>query len=1036
MIFLVILVLGIAALFNITLEVSPNVEYPRLSISASWGGVSSEAVEAFLTSPMEAALSTVKGVKKISSTSYEGRCNINLEFHPSTDMDFARIEINEKLGALKTELPYGISRPRISPYIPKDFMELQGFLTYTLAANLSSNEIRKFAKENLVAPLMAIKGVSDVEVSGGNEREITITIDYDKTKVFNISNQEISSAIDGAEEILAAGNIERKSGRISVLVNNKIDAAAFLNYQPIKYLKDGTVIRLKDIGKIIDDFSERTSYYRINGEEAVFLRISKEPGANTVETADKVFAKLNELSKSFPADFQLRKEVDKSEDIRNELGELFSSAGYSLVMILLLLLIIFKRLNYSLIITASIAFSILASLLLFYLFNLSLNIITLASLVLGFGLIVDNSIVVIDYLDRHYSGRGVMRLAIYLKDIWFPVFASTLTTVAVFIPLLFLTGELKLYFEQFALAIVFSIGASLFVSFTVVPLFFYKFGYKHLSRQKGKNISLLQKIYLSATRQIVKRKKLSIAFLILLIGFPVWLLPAHIDAPVLGKVYNSIFDSDFYQEKKKYFNYALGGSLNLFFNYIPKGEVFSYGTADYIIVRLELPNGNKIERINNLTKSFEKEILAYKNKIGIVTANIINEENSYINVEFSKEQSGGVFPYLLKNYLTAFAVQLGGLNVSVFGYGPGFSSGGYSSSSFNVAVYGFNYKKVKEIAEEFREVITVNPRIDNVDIDRSSRYGFSKDSYEVIGKIKRENLAMYNIKPGEIFARIAQSSRGNISYNKFRIGNDEVPYNIKYTNYKEIQLNEIEEMEVKNSSEESVKIKDLINFSQSKVLTSINRENRQYVRYITFDYKGPYQYGREFINASIKQVSAPEGYEIKTDNYFFFMNQEEELEVWNILIFSAILIFMITASLFESFKKPFLIITAIPFAIIGVIFLFYFEELNLDRGAYAGLLLLIGISVNNSIVLVDYLSKNIIEGSIEEIIKLSFLRVRPIITTTLTTLAALLPIILFGENSFWKSLSYSVFGGLTFSAFFTIAFLPMLFHIFNNKLKF
>lgn len=1038
--FFIVVVLGIASMFNIPLELSPEVEYPKLSVSASWYGVSPEAVEAFLTSPLEASLATVKGVQKISSKSSEGQSYINIEFHPSTDMDFARVEINEKLGMLKNELPYGVSRPRISAYVPKDFRELQGFLTFTLAAEKSANEIRKYALENLVTPLMSINGVSGVEVRGGNEREINIIIDYDKVRLFGISNEIITAAVNNAEKILSAGTINIKDKRESVQIKNEVSVAEILNYQPIQRLKDGTVVRLKDIGNVFDDFKERTSYYRINGQEAVFLEIDKEPGAKTIETADKVFSKLDELSKNFPTGFTLNKELDRSEDTRKELNGLFSNAVYSLIIIITLLIFIFRKLSYSLIIVISIIFSLLSALLLFYLFNLSLNIITIASLVLGFGLMVDNSVVVIDYIDRHYRGRGIKYLTIYVKEIFSPVFASTFTTVAVFIPLLFLTGELKLYFEQFALAIVFSIIASLFVSFAVVPLLFLKFGFQPteggLESRKSPNPAFY-KLYEFVQYRIFKFKKLSIALLLLVIGIPVWLLPNRIETPIVGNVYNIIFDSDFYNEHKKYVNYALGGALNLFFNHIQKGEIFSYGSTDYIVVRLKLPNGNRIERINDLTKKFEQEILAYRENFANLTANVLNEENAYLRIEFTKAQSGTAFPYMLKNYLTAYAVQLGGLNVSIFGYGPGFSSGGYLSYSFIVKVSGFNFNKVRELAEEFRNIISTNPRIDNVDIDRALRYGFDEDTYEIVGNLKRNQLEGFDINANAIIDAISKNARGNISYNRFRIGNEEVLYNIKHSNYQQMQLKDMEEMLISNFEKlprKAGKVKNLIDFNQRKVLSNINREDRQYVRYISYDYKGPYQYGREFLESSIKQLKIPEGYEIKSSfDFGFWMREEDEIEIWKILIISALLILMITASLFESFKKPILIILAIPFSIIGVIFLFHFENLSLDRGAYAGMLLLIGISVNNSIVLVDYLSKNLKKNNIDDIIKLSFIRVRPILTTTLTTIAALLPIILLGEESFWKSLSYSVLGGLSLSTIFTILFIPSIFYLITQR---
>ncbi|MFZ2323355.1 MAG: efflux RND transporter permease subunit [Ignavibacteriaceae bacterium] len=1052
MVFFSVFIIGMVSFFNIPIELLPHTEYPRLSVSATWNGVSPEAVEAYLTSPLEAVLASVKGVKKISSQSSEGNTYIDLEFHPNTNIEFARLEINEKLGAIIDELPYGVSMPRLSSYVPKEFRDLQGFLTYTLTADLSANEIRKYASDYLKTPLLSINGVSDVVVRGGNEREILITIDYKKAKSLFITNKDISAGLNNAEQIVSAGTIRKKDSQLLVKIDNEINTVEVLLNQPIKTIGN-TVIRLKDIGTVTDDFSEQKSFFRINGREAVFLEISKEQGKNTIKVADDVYKKLEELKATFPPGFNLVKEIDMSLNIRGEINELFKNAGYSLIIILLVLAVFFRRIIYSLIVISSIIFSLLSAFIFFYLFDLPLNILTIASLILGFGLMVDNSIVVIDYLDKHVAVEDLKRLSVHTKNIFFPVFASTLTTIAVFIPLVFLTGELKLYFEQFALSIVITLSSSLVVSFTIVPMLFAKFGFKHNGKVKGyfkrtkekdkqglnqeklkPIIKPLESFFTIILQKIFKWKKTSLVFLILTIGLPVWLLPARIETPVVSEVYNSVFDSELFSAAKKYFNYALGGSINLFFNHIQKGEVFSYGDTDYLIVSLRLPNGNRIERINNLTKDFEKEVLAYKQNIENITTNVFDEENSIIRINFSPEQTGSAFPYILKNYLTAYAVRLGGLEVSVYGYGPGFySGGGNSSSSFIVEIAGFNFNKLKGLAKQFKELVSRNPRVDNIDIDRSY-YNFNNDeTYEISAVINREVLARNYISVTALFDEIANSTTGNLGYNKFRIGKEEVFYSIKYSNYKNIQQEELENLIINSSGKDYLKIKDIVKFEESKVLSSINRENQQYVRNISFDYKGPYQYGNEFVKSSIAQINLPAGYAIKQREFSFLFGKDEQIEVWSILAVSLLLIFIITSGLFESLKKPFLVILAVPFALIGTIILFYFGDYNLDRGAYAGLLLLVGLSVNNSIILVDYLAKNYHSTGLDQIIKLSYNRVRPIFTTTFTTIAAMVPLMLSSEQSFWKSLSLSVTGGLLFSSIFVLVFIPIFFYLINKK---
>ncbi|MBM3713299.1 MAG: efflux RND transporter permease subunit, partial [Actinobacteria bacterium] len=525
-------------------------------------------------------------------------------------------------------------------------------------------------------------------------------------------------------------------------------------------------------------------------------------------------------------------------------------------------------------------------------------------------------------------------------------------------------------------------------------------------------------------------------FLVLVIGLPVWEIPSRIEKETFwAEVYNSVFDSETYQEIKPYVNYALGGGLNLFFNHVSRGEMWRYGEETYLSIRLELPNGNKIARINKLSSDLEKEILSYKKNIKVLVANVIDEESAYLKVEFTPEQANTAFPFLLKNYVTAYATRLGGVDSYVYGFGPGFSNaGGGSSSMFNVTVKGFNYEHVKELAEKFRDKIKRNPRVDNVDIDRSMFY-WNSDTYEIVARIDRDKLNAYNISVDQLFSIVAKNSGGNLGYQRFRINNDEVDYRVKFSNYDEVQLNDLENMVVNESKNENLKIRDLLKFEERKVLSAINREDQQYVRNISFEFKGPYKYGSKYLETSITLMLVPEGYSIKPAEFTFAFGEEEEFDLLIVFGVSILVIFMISAALFESFKKPLIILTSIPFALVGSVFLFWFGDYNIERGAYAGMLLLIGLSVSNSIVLINYLSENVKTFTSYEVIALSTTRLRAILTTTITTFTALIPFIINDDSTFWKNLSLSIIGGIIVSALYVILFLPMIFKIFSLRKK-
>ena len=299
--------------------------------------------------------------------------------------------------------------------------------------------------------------------------------------------------------------------------------------------------------------------------------------------------------------------------------------------------------------------------------------------------------------------------------------------------------------------------------------------------------------------------------------------------------------------------------------------------------------------------------------------------------------------------------------------------------------------------------------------------------------LKGSKGQQYNIGIDELLHTIASNTKGNLSLNRFYLDDEEVKYSIKFKDFREVQLKEIENLIVKNNLGNSFKVNEIIQFDQEKVLSSIHRENQQYIRNISFDYKGPYKYGNKFIESSLEKINVQEGFTIEQREFRFRFGEKEEIDIWMILIMSIVLTFMITASLFESITKPGYILLAVPFAIIGAIFLFFVLDLTLDRGAYAGLLLLIGLSVNNSIMLVDFITKKRKHLNETELINASYSRLRPIFTTTLTTAGALIPLLFASEVTFWSSLSYSVLGGILVSSVLTIVYVPFFYRVLSIR---
>ena len=610
------------------------------------------------------------------------------------------------------------------------------FFSFSISAPVNSGTIKKYAEDFLRNKLLGIPGVADVNIYGGTEREIKIEMDYLKISNLGITSEEIINSVSNTTGKNLIGYVPENGKNMIINIKGSINAVDLLENQTVKALNNGTIIKLRDVATVVEVFNNARSFYRINGKETISVVIAKESGTNTIQVADKIIEKIQQLEKHLPAGYSISIVTDRSKQIKNEINNLFEGALFSIIIIALITILIFRDFRYSVIIFLSMLFSVLFSLALFYLFNISLNILTISAFILGFGFIVDNSIVVLDYMNKKYTGRGIKNLAVILKDIFPPVFAGTLTTVAVFFPLLFFSGEFILYFKQLILGISFTLSSSLIVSFTVVPASYImiikpKFEPDIISHSK------LYSAYHVLLTKITLRPKITLILILFLIGIPIWLLPSKIETPFLRNVYNPIFGSQTYKVIKPYMNYIFGGCTNLFINHLNRINYWQEPQQTSISIRLSLPNGNKIERINGLTKEFEKDILEYQERLDNVVTRVFNEENASIVVNFPKMNSADVFPLMLQKFIIAKSSKLGGLDITVIGVGEFFSNFNSSTTGFQVGIKGYNYNKVRELAHELKQLLEANPHVENVDVDLSENY-FQKTLFEVNGYIDKE----------------------------------------------------------------------------------------------------------------------------------------------------------------------------------------------------------------------------------------------------------------------------------------------------------
>lgn len=1030
----VLLAGGLFGLTRLPIELSPSIEFPSLSIHTSWGSTSPETVEMFLTAQIEEIASTIQGVKKVSSRSREGRSVVDIEFEQATDMNFARLELYEKLSAFAETLPPGISPPTIERYVPEDFRELQGFLTFAVAGKQPASSIRKYAEERIAPALLSIKGIAKVEVHGGEEREIQIELEQDRVNALGLSVQGVAASLNALEYSASAGVVHQSNGRVTVSVQNRHAHIANILANPIHTTSNGRIVRLRDIGDVKDGVGELNSIYRVNGKPSVTLVIDKEPRINTIRVADDVFLKLQELAKQMPEGFEFITMTDKSEQMRGELDSLYREFIVSLLCIWIVLLLFLGNARAALIILSSIFFSLAGTFLVFWFFGLSLHLLTLAGLVFGFGRVVDDSIVVLDNIQRHTSSEGTSqgrtpeKIIHAVEQVRLPVIASTIATVGALVPIAFLPQDLKPYFLDFGIAVGASLLMSLLVSFALIPSI--ANGLSFSSPRTGKLVrlySLLSSVYIRVLKLSLRFRKTVLCLLILALGLPFWLLPNRIESEkTLAKVYNYVFENEFVASIRPYLNYGLGGTSHLFFSKVTQGEVWDWGNETYLILRVGFPQGTEIQRYDEVAAAIEREVRGQTRGVAKVTTQVVDDYAS-VRVDFDDSAAVTAIPYEMKNRLTVFAAQTGGATISIAGFGPGFSSGGESAPSFYVKVLGYNYNRVKEIAEQFKQKIERNPRIAEVDIDRS--FGRWSRSTELVAKVNRDAIALHHLTVVDVIRVIRSLTRGAVDWNAIALHNERVPYVVKASGYDSFSVADLQSSTIKNRNGELVALSDLFEIEERRVPSEITREDQQYVRWISFEYKGPYKYGDQFVDATIKSMPLPTGYTFDRSFSFFFFSQKSKLSMLLLAFVALMIVFMVTSSLYESFIRPFIVIVSIPLSLMGLFLVFYLTDTAFGRGGYASVMFLIGIVVANAIVLVDHVGKHfsVERPSTELLIQCAAERLRPIMMTSLTTIGALVPLFLWSDaTSGWYSLALGAMGGMVSSTLLTLVAIPIL----------
>ena len=1007
-IYVALFALGAYSFRLIPVEDVPDVSFPQLIVNATWNGASPEALEAFVTAPLEAVIQQVGGVEKIVSVSEADQrgggssARIEIDFERETRMEFARLELSERISSIRDELPPGV-RPTVSEYVPQEFAEeTRRFVDYSLTGPYTSARLGQIADEEIAPAIRGIGGVSAVTVTGAERREIAVELERGKLEALGLRPEQVRARISELSQPRAPGSVELDGRQLAIAVRTRAMEVEDIEDMIVLARADGPV-RVRDLGRVRDQTEELAQLWRIDGKPTITLRINRQAGTNAVAVAEEIRARMDELGATLPEGTRLELEYDQSENIETQLTDLRLRAIAAAIVIFLVLMLFLRSLGAVLVVFATIGFSVLIAINLLYVGGFSLNLLTLAGLAWGFGLVVDNGIVVLENVERHRRlGKDASRAAADgARQVVLPVLAATLTTAIVLVPFLFLQGELRVYYLPLSFAVGFSILASLFVAFTFVPSLAARV------RRIGGDAPVVE----DPARQAAGPRAAGRHEPFYIRGYRGFLRFA-LGRPILVALVCLA---------------CLYGSWRLFDTHVSTGGYWGgFGGDDtYIRIFITFPRGAGLERTDELARSFEARLATMPEVERYETRVLANY--AAIEAYFPEELELTNVPVAIKDQMVAYSYGFSGVDVRVYGFGPSFYGGGSSPPNYRLKVLGFNYLAVRDIAEEIAGRLERFSRIRDVD-PNASGYWRSDKEFEYFVEPRREALAGYDISVRDLLGYVAANIAGAPLTDRIRVGGEEVQYAVKVEGYRDFDFYDLGELRVPISGGEEVRLARVADVGRREVLSSIRREDQQYERTVAWEFRGPRKLGDLVRDAVVDAMALPPGYRMEKEDTGRWTT-EETTQMWLVLGFSVLLIYMVTAALFESLAAPFVVLFTLPLALIGVFMIFFYTDATFTRTAFIGTIMMGGIVVNNAILVVYHIgelrhamptAEAILQGTLE--------RVRPILMTTLTTIFGLLPLVLFApsqDENIWNALALATIGGLISSTVFVLVAIPV-----------
>ncbi len=989
MVTLMIIGFGIFSLSRLKVTMTPEFNIPVIAISTNYSNVSPVDMTRIIVEPIENAVSTVEGIETIESHVRKGGAFIILRLNNGVDVKKVELNVREAIDRIRSNLPREANDPVLFQFDPnsRPIMRLS-----VEARNRGLDVLRRYATEKIEPQLERLDGVASADTRGGLQRTVYVDMNLRKLAQFKLMPSQVQNAISQNNQQVPVGEINTPRQSYSIRAQSIYQNVDQIKHTVIKTDSTGRVIHVSDVADVKNTFEQLSTLVEVNGKNSVSIEIQKQSDSNTLDVAKKVTAAIPSIEAQLPGDVTINVLQNEGTSIENSISNLTQSALMALVGVIIILLLFMGGWRSTLIVAMSIPISITSTFAGMYFADITLNIISITGLALAVGLLVDNSIVVTESIaGKMEEGESRVKATLHgTMEVTGAITGSTLTTLGVFVPILGVSGFVGMIARDLALTICIAISISYLSAIILIPVL----SSMLLRVEEFQRESL-------AFRMIDKLKVYYERYLKWLAGHKFYVI-LFVIILVCGTV--------------------------LFYRAIP-GEFFPQTDTGELDVNIELPTGTKLVTTAAIMRKFTDEVQQKVKQVKTIVTQIgqrgFTSETNIGQISLTlvpaddRNVSTDDVALRLRHMLSA-----PGVKVTIRGGGGGF--GRFNGSGIQLSLIGPSIDVLQAISNKIEQNLMQDPNVISVDNGRSDP---TPELHFIVDRQRVSRLGTNLLSVAQTFMIDTRGTR--VGY--YREEGREIPIMLRSQESDRSSLSDLENLTLDQpDSVQRVPLKAIGHFQSTKGYSQLTRRDRENVLDININVKGNYQVYQKKITQYLKDnVALPDGYRFDfTGSNRNFRSSSSDLLL--ALLFALALVYMIMASQFENLKDPLVVMFTIPLAFFGSLFLLYVTGTSLSIPADIGVLILIGIVVNNGIVLVDYIHRYTREYKdqdtyLNNLIKAASRRMRPILLTAMTTIFSMVPLALaLGSGSeIWSPLARSVIGGLIFSTILTLFVIPI-----------